>query len=181
LVGRPSVAAPADDQEAAVKGESNWNLASDPNLKHIQKAADEIAQTKAKQVAKATKARELKEREISDERAILTPVSFVPEQNKDYVGIIFYEKGLFELDDQPIEPGYAFICDIEDLTMIPRLGESTDQPHLALCRQLFHESLSNLTQDYSSVIGGFFVKGNRFFANPEVVYQQGHLKTNNQF
>lgn len=58
MVGRPKIDALVDDQEPAVKGESNWNLASDPNLKHVQKAADEIAQTKAKQVAKATKAKE---------------------------------------------------------------------------------------------------------------------------
>jgi hypothetical protein len=44
--------AAAEKEKEADKLESQWNMASDPNLKHVQKAAEEIAIAKAKEVEK---------------------------------------------------------------------------------------------------------------------------------
>jgi len=73
-------------------------------------------------------------RAISDERAILCPNQVAPSKDKTYVGVIFYELGLFEWDGHTLEPGHAFICDIDDLKYVDKLGESSDQPHRSLCR-----------------------------------------------
>jgi hypothetical protein len=127
------VAAAEKDKEAD-KLESQWNMASDPNLKHVQKAAEEIAKAKAKEVEKLAKAKLLMAKAISDEKATLCPIQAPPNKNKTYVGVIFYELGLFEWDGHTLEPGHAFICDIDDLTIVTKQGESSEQPHRSLCR-----------------------------------------------
>lgn len=55
VIGKPEVAA-AEEAADADKLESKWNLASDPNLKHVQKAAEEIAAKKAKEAERKAKA-----------------------------------------------------------------------------------------------------------------------------
>jgi len=75
-----------------------------------------------------------------------------------------------------LEPGFAFLCDIEDLTYLTKLGESRDQPHRSLCRQLFNENLNNLTEDYSMIVGGFIVKGDKFYVNSAEELVEDNLK-----
>lgn len=69
VVGKPQIT--QETKKEVEKEKSQWNLASDPNMLHVNKAAEEIAKLTEKKDAKAKAVQAKIARLISEEKEII--------------------------------------------------------------------------------------------------------------